>query len=85
MEKYKVTTPKQKERTELDLCIDHQFECLKPFIKRVDRKTNPQWTTIYDEVDPKAIFDIYGRMLPTRLDAWSTDPAYYENHFGPNK
>jgi hypothetical protein len=85
--KYNVTSYKHPERAPLDLCIDPQFEHFTQFIKRVEPtaagKESP--ATIYDEVDPKMMFELYGRMLPVKVDAWSTDPARYENHFGPNK
>lgn len=82
--KYGITSLTQ-ERTPMDLCIDPQFEFMASFIKQIEPEKQNNNSTIYDEVDPKHLLDLYGNMIPVKVEAWSTDPAKYENHFGPNK
>lgn len=83
IEKYNIKNIQPTTRTALDLCIDPQFEWVRPFIVRVE--PSHMHDTIYDEADPKTYLELYGRMLPVKFDVWTSDPAKYENHFGPNK
>ncbi|KAL3091355.1 hypothetical protein niasHS_007148 [Heterodera schachtii] len=68
-----------KKRAPLDVCLDPNFEMYRKFIKRVEPKKMSD--SIYDEIDPGVFLDLYGRMLPTKIDAWSPDPEVVQYRF----
>uniref|UniRef100_A0A915CV63 Uncharacterized protein n=1 Tax=Ditylenchus dipsaci TaxID=166011 RepID=A0A915CV63_9BILA len=53
-------------RIPLDVCIDPQFEMLQPFFKKV--KPEKMSDSIYKEVDPQVYLDMYGKVLPTKVE-----------------
>uniref|UniRef100_A0A0N5AEU2 28S ribosomal protein S34, mitochondrial n=1 Tax=Syphacia muris TaxID=451379 RepID=A0A0N5AEU2_9BILA len=70
------------ERASLSICLDPEFSCLKPFIKKVEPKNKSQ--SIYDEYDPEVLLDLYGAEIPTTVDTWSTGPAVAVHRFLPS-
>uniref|UniRef100_A0AC34QPF0 28S ribosomal protein S34, mitochondrial n=1 Tax=Panagrolaimus sp. JU765 TaxID=591449 RepID=A0AC34QPF0_9BILA len=68
-----------KERIPLELSIDPQFEMLKPFIKQVPPQRKSK--SIYDEVDSESLLELYGDLLPVKLEAWGTEPAKLRKRF----
>ncbi|KAI6189812.1 hypothetical protein M3Y97_00049100 [Aphelenchoides bicaudatus] len=69
----------KQERAPLELCIDPQFEIYKKFIKQTSPKT--QSASVYNEVNPETYLDFYGKLLPTKVEAWNAGPAEYRQKF----
>ncbi|VDD93914.1 unnamed protein product [Enterobius vermicularis] len=67
------------ERAPLDICLDPEFAFLKPFIKKSEPKRYGK--SVYDEVDPEVLLDLYGKELPVRVDTWDAGPAVIEHRF----
>ncbi|VDK18371.1 unnamed protein product [Anisakis simplex] len=68
-----LTFTEAQERAPLDVCIDPEFEMLRPFIKKIDPPKKAK--SIYDEANPEVWLDLYGRELPTKVEAWNVGPA----------
>ncbi|GMR41068.1 hypothetical protein PMAYCL1PPCAC_11263 [Pristionchus mayeri] len=60
-------------RAPLQLCIDPELQMVRHMFKQV--APAKQSASIYDEVDKKALLDLYGKELPTKVEAWSVGPA----------
>lgn len=71
------------ERAPLDLCIDPQFEMLKPLFKQ--NQSCKQSSSIYKSISPDVYLDLYGKLLPPKVEAWSLGPARPTFHFKPIK
>uniref|UniRef100_A0A0N4ZIJ5 Uncharacterized protein n=1 Tax=Parastrongyloides trichosuri TaxID=131310 RepID=A0A0N4ZIJ5_PARTI len=65
-------------RRDLKLCIDPQFEMISKFIEQKDIKKG---NNIYEECDKESILDLYGKMLPTKVEAWNIGPASFKRRF----
>lgn len=78
-EKAGVPFTEERKRAPLDLCIDPEFEMLKPFIKQAEPAKKS--TSIYEEVDPKVLLDLYGNELPVKVEAWNVGPATFTPRF----
>ena len=55
------------------------FEIYKKFIKQTSPKT--QSASVYNEVNPETYLDFYGKLLPTKVEAWNAGPAEYRQKF----
>uniref|UniRef100_A0A914GWV3 Uncharacterized protein n=1 Tax=Globodera rostochiensis TaxID=31243 RepID=A0A914GWV3_GLORO len=71
-EKYGSDEFLSKKRAPLDVCLDPNFEIYRKFIKRTE--PTKMSDSIYDEVEPGVFLDLYGQMLPTKIDSWSPEP-----------
>ncbi|KAJ1358637.1 hypothetical protein KIN20_017114 [Parelaphostrongylus tenuis] len=71
--------PEERKRAPLKLCIDPEFSMLAPFIKQVEPKT--KGTSVYDEVNPDVLLDLYGNELPVKVEAWNIGPANFTPRF----
>ncbi|WKY02409.1 hypothetical protein Q1695_016008 [Nippostrongylus brasiliensis] len=78
-EKAGVTPQEGHLRAPLKLCIDPEFHMLTSFIKQKEPKETS--TSIYDEVDPKVLLDLYGDELPVKVEAWNVGPASFTPRF----
>uniref|UniRef100_A0AC35UCK9 39S ribosomal protein L18, mitochondrial n=1 Tax=Rhabditophanes sp. KR3021 TaxID=114890 RepID=A0AC35UCK9_9BILA len=81
-DKNKIEWDAKNERSGLDLVIDPQFEMLHKLIAQKDIKKGK---SIYEEVDRESIMQLYGKMLPTKVEAWSTGPAKFTPRFHPEQ
>ncbi|KHN79747.1 hypothetical protein Tcan_16840 [Toxocara canis] len=67
------------QRAPLEVCIDPEFEMLRPFIKKVDPPKKAK--SIYEEANPDVWLDLYGKELPTKVEAWNVGPAEMRQRF----
>jgi len=72
---------REKDRAPLKICLDPQFESLQKLIERTHSLQEAK--SPYNEMDEETYLDLYGKSLPTKIDAWSLDPATYSYHFHP--
>lgn len=77
------TWTSEMERAPLDLCIDPQFKMLKPYFKQIviSKKSD----SIYEETPAGVFLDLYGKMLPPKVEAWSLGAARPNFYFKPIK
>lgn len=69
----------EQDRAPLKLCIDPEFLMLAPFFKQ-EEPVN-KGASIYEEVDPKIVLDLYGNELPVKVEAWNIGPATFVPRF----
>jgi len=62
------------ERAPLQLIIDPQHEHIQQFVRQVEPKKKGK--TAYEEVNPEDYLDWYGTLLPYKVEAWNTGPAF---------
>lgn len=74
---------KADERAPLELCVDPQFEMLQRFFKRVNVPEGKESHSIYKEIDPEVYLDLYGRLLPPKVESWALGPAAPTFKFKP--
>ncbi|GMT17089.1 hypothetical protein PFISCL1PPCAC_8386, partial [Pristionchus fissidentatus] len=60
-------------RAPLSLCIDPELRMVADMFKQSPPAT--QSASVYDEVDKTALLDLYGKELPTKVEAWNVGPA----------
>nr|CAD2129177.1 unnamed protein product [Meloidogyne enterolobii] len=79
------TTHTPQERALLDLCVDPEFEHLSSLFERFEptkeSSQNLNNNSIYNEVDPSNLLELLGQMFPVKIDALSSDKAYYKPLF----
>ncbi len=61
----------------MDVCIDPEFEMFRDLFKQSDELNSTK--SIYD-IDPNMYLELYGEVLPTKIDAWSIGPAKRQAH-----
>jgi hypothetical protein len=66
-------------RAPLEVCLDPQFHIYKQFIRQ--KPPAKQASSIYEEVDPEKFLDLYGNILPTRVEFWGLGPAVLKRRF----
>lgn len=71
------------DRIPMEMCIDPQFELYRPFIRRVEPTEKSD--SIYAEANPETFLDLYGRMLPPKVEAWMVGPAHKSFKFLPEE
>ncbi|PIO69205.1 hypothetical protein TELCIR_08980 [Teladorsagia circumcincta] len=69
-------------RAPLQLCIDPEFSMLTPFIKQ--EEPTKQGTSIYDEVDPKVLLDLYGNEPPVKVGVFNWNICCSNSHINDN-
>uniref|UniRef100_A0A914ZUR6 28S ribosomal protein S34, mitochondrial n=1 Tax=Parascaris univalens TaxID=6257 RepID=A0A914ZUR6_PARUN len=77
--KNKLNFSKSQERAPLEVCVDPEFEMLRPFIVKVDPLKKGK--SIYDEANPEVWLGLYGKELPTKVEAWNVGPAELRQRF----
>uniref|UniRef100_A0A1I7X252 TM2 domain-containing protein n=1 Tax=Heterorhabditis bacteriophora TaxID=37862 RepID=A0A1I7X252_HETBA len=70
-------------RAPLGICLDPEFSMLRKFITQTEPERKS--TSIYDEVDPQMLLDLYGKELPVKVEAWNVGPAAYRPRFSATK
>ncbi|KAK5984648.1 hypothetical protein GCK32_003793 [Trichostrongylus colubriformis] len=78
-EKAGVPFREEQTRAPLQLCIDPEFSMLTPFMKQ--EEPTKHRSSIYDEVDPKVLLDLYGNEPPVKVEAWNIGPATFTPRF----
>ena len=53
--------------------VDPQHEFLRSFMRQIEPEKKGK--SIYDEIRPEVYLDMYGELLPRRIEAWAIGPA----------
>ncbi|KAF8356942.1 mrps-34 [Pristionchus pacificus] len=66
-------------RAPLQLCVDPELQMVRHMMVQSPPATQSQ--SVYDEVSKEALLDLYGKELPTKVEAWNVGPATISERF----